>query len=41
NYRGKSCEWHSIKTKLRDDLSRLMFEKTKRNPMILPIFMEI
>ncbi|MDE5974525.1 MAG: hypothetical protein K2G73_07640, partial [Eubacterium sp.] len=23
------------------DLSRLMFEKTKRNPMILPIFMEI
>lgn len=41
NYKGKSCEWHSIKTKLRDDLSRLMFEKTKRNPMILPIFMEI
>lgn len=41
NYKGRSCEWHSIKTKLRDDISRLMFEKTKRNPMILPIFIEI
>ena len=28
-------------TKLRDEISRLMYERTKRSPMILPIFMEI
>lgn len=37
NYR----DWNSTKTRLRDEISRLMYEKTKRNPMILPIFMEI
>mgnify|MGYP003314080773 CR=1 FL=1 len=33
-------DWGAIKGRLRDDLSRLMYEKTKRYPMILPIFME-
>lgn len=37
NYR----EWNTVKSKLRDELSRLMYEKTKRSPMILPILMEI
>ncbi len=27
--------------KLRDDISRLMYERTKRSPMILPILMEV
>jgi len=30
-----------IKAKLRDDLSRLMYERTKRSPMILPVIIEI
>lgn len=34
-------DWNTVKLRLRDELSRLMYEKTKRNPMILPILMEI
>ncbi len=34
-------EWNSIKNRVRDDVSRLMYERTKRNPMILPIIMEV
>ena len=34
-------EWGSIKTRLRDDVSRLMYERTKRSPMILPVLMEV
>ena len=40
-YDKKYRDWNSLKTKLRDDISKLMYEKTKRSPMILPIFMEI
>ncbi len=41
NYNNKYRDWNSVKTKLRDEISHMMYEKTKRNPMILPIFMEI
>ncbi|MBR3738392.1 MAG: ribonuclease J [Eubacterium sp.] len=41
NYNKKYRDWNSIKTRLRDDISKLMYEKTKRSPMILPIIMEI
>ncbi len=34
-------DWGTIKTRIRDDVSRLMYERTKRSPMILPILMEI
>lgn len=34
-------DWATLKTKVRDEVSRLMFERTKRSPMILPIFMEV
>jgi ribonuclease J len=34
-------DWVSIKNRLKDELSRLMYDRTKRNPMILPIIMEI
>ncbi len=40
-YDSKYHDWNSVKLKLRDEISRMMFEKTKRNPMVLPIFMEI
>ncbi len=40
-YDKKHHDWNSVKTKIRDELSHLMYEKTKRSPMILPIFMEV
>ena len=34
-------DFNTLKSRVRDEVSRLMFEKTKRSPMILPIFMEV
>ncbi|SDH94133.1 ribonuclease J [Alteribacillus bidgolensis] len=34
-------EWSSLKSNIRDVLSRYLYEKTKRRPMILPIIMEV
>lgn len=34
-------DWNTIKGKLRDDLSKLMYERTRRSPIVLPILMEI
>ncbi len=39
--RGKSSDWANIKSDLRNDLRRFLYEKTKRSPMILPIIVEI
>ncbi|MCD7723112.1 MAG: ribonuclease J, partial [Clostridiales bacterium] len=40
-YDNRYHDWNSVKIKLRDEVSHIMFEKTKRSPMVLPIFMEI
>lgn len=34
-------EWSAIKTNIRDSLSKFLYEKTRRRPMILPIIMEV
>ena len=34
-------EWGNIKSNVRDELGNFIFQKTKRNPMILPIIMEV
>ncbi len=34
-------DWSMIKSRVRDDLSRMLFQKTKRSPMILPIIMDV
>ena len=34
-------DWSTIKATLRDSLREYIFQKTKRNPMILPIIMEV
>lgn len=34
-------EWGIIKSKIKDELSKLFYDTTRRNPMILPIIMEI
>lgn len=36
-----SLDWNTIKGRVRDEVSHLMFEKTGRNPMILAIVMEV
>lgn len=37
----KVNEWSSLKTHVRDALSRYLYEQTRRRPMILPIIMEV
>ncbi len=39
--RGRNHDWNTMKTRLREDLSRMIFQKTKRSPMILPIIMDV
>ena len=34
-------DWGTMKTKIKDDLSKLMYDRTRRDPMILPIIMEV
>ena len=34
-------DWVTIKSRMRDEISRLIYERTKRSPMILPIIMEV
>lgn len=39
--REQISEWASLKTNIRDSLSRFLYERTRRRPMILPIIMEV
>jgi len=34
-------DWATIKTKIKDGVSRFLFTKTKRSPMVLPMIMEV
>jgi ribonuclease J len=34
-------DWASIKSAIKNDLSGYLYKQTKRNPMILPVIMEI
>ncbi|MCR4924924.1 MAG: ribonuclease J [Clostridiales bacterium] len=38
---NKVKDWSTIKNKIKDEVSRLMYDRTKRSPMILPVIMEI
>ncbi len=38
---GKVRDWNIIKSAVRDEVSRLMYDRTKRSPMILSIIMEV
>ena len=39
--RGKRKDWNTVKTSVRDGLSKSIYSKTKRKPVILPVFMEV
>ena len=34
-------EWGTIRNRIRDDISRLLYDRTKRNPMVIPIINSI
>lgn len=38
---NKVHDWGTIKTRVKDELSRMLYDRTKRSPMILPIIMEV
>ncbi len=40
-YTNNVRDWNVIKTKIKDGVSRFLFTRTKRSPMILPIIMEV
>jgi ribonuclease J len=37
----KITDWATIKSHIREDLSRYLYERTGRRPMIMPIIMEV
>ncbi|MGF7145691.1 ribonuclease J [Anaerotaenia torta] len=39
--RKNNTDWGKMKTEIKDSLSDFIWKKTKRNPMILPIIMEV
>jgi ribonuclease J len=38
---ARPADWQFVKDKLRDVLSRFIYERTRRRPMILPVVMEV
>lgn len=38
---GGDLNWNQLKGRLRDDLGRLVYQRTRRRPMILPILLEV
>ena len=39
--RKRVRDWTAIKTAIKNDLSGYLYKTTKRNPMILPVIMEV
>lgn len=40
-YINRIRDWTTIKTKIKDGVSRFLFTRTKRSPMVLPMIMEV
>ena len=40
-YLNHNHDWNSVKSRVRDSVSKFLFERTRRSPMVLPIIMEV
>ena len=40
-YLSRNHDWNSVKTRVRDNVSKFLYERTRRSPMVLPIIMEV
>lgn len=40
-YINKARDWASIKTRIKDGVSKFLYQRTRRSPMVLPVIMEI
>ena len=40
-HRSNTTDWATIKGEIKNDLSGFLYKKTKRNPMLLPVIMEV
>ncbi|MBO7520522.1 MAG: ribonuclease J [Clostridia bacterium] len=40
-YVNRVSDWNSIKTRVKDGVSKFLYQKTHRSPMVLPVIMEI
>ena len=41
NLAHKEFDWNNLKQDVREDLSKYLFDQTKRHPVILPVIMEV
>ncbi len=39
--RRSGCDWYEIKNTLKEDITKFLYSKTKRKPMVLPIIMDV
>ncbi len=39
--RRSGCDWHEIKNHVKDDITRFLYTRTGRKPMVLPIIMDV
>ena len=39
--RRKIKDWNNMKSQVRDSLSSYIYDRTKRSPIILPVFLEV
>lgn len=41
NENSRNGEWNDVKAKLRDQISQYLFQRTKRQPMVIPVVIEV
>jgi ribonuclease J len=39
--RRSGTDWFEMKTAIKDDITKYLYGKTKRKPMVLPIIMDV
>ncbi len=39
--RHNAYDWNTMKSRVRDELSRMLFQRTKKSPIVLPIIMDV